>query len=310
MARTKSKRASDARPQTRPSHVTKEFSVACRVSGDDIALEGNPASLSGYIGDIFDILLSLNVEILKLKCTGVITVLGSATLAAEVAESHLPGEIADEMLSQIRLAVPQIIQPALSSKMLVLGGDSADFYIELTLSFEPDPQVTDDINEISNYKLDLTEGKQGQGGPEPLADEEYVRLARQLQERSHAFRQQLAAELTPALNARIRGEDMPHDTLDGKKNLARWVNDEVERFGLAVQCPNTGRPAKLRGVTGSWLDVGRFCFETHIDGKREKSAYSDTLPELTLTDATPPKEPEKDWQQTVRPKASRPGRRR
>lgn len=139
----------------------------------------------------------------------------------------------------------------------------------------------------------------------------YQELARSARERTHAFRQQLAAELAPALNAHIR--TMPHEALEQKKELARWVNDQLRPLGLAVRCPNTGLPARLLGIAGSYrpeVPGGTFCFETYTDGKQRKTAYSDALPELTLTDATPPPEPEKVWQQAVGTKASRAGRRR
>lgn len=131
----------------------------------------------------------------------------------------------------------------------------------------------------------------------------YEEQAKEAARRSHAFRQQLAADLAPALNARIREKDMPHDTLDQKKELARWVNDQLEPLGLAVQCPKTGHPAKLWGITGKYP----FCFEIQRDGKRIKTAYSATLPELTLMDAAPPKAAEVSWQQKVSTKNAHSG---
>lgn len=131
--------------------------------------------------------------------------------------------------------------------------------------------------------------------------------AEKLGEVNHEVRQRIAAELAPALNARIR--EMPHETYEEKKALAGWVNDQLEPLGLAVQEPKTGLPAKLRGIPGNWPGVGRFALEIYSDGKRKNPTVSDQLPELTLMDATPP-EPEKGWQQAVGPKASRAGRRR
>ena len=123
---------------------------------------------------------------------------------------------------------------------------------------------------------------------------------------NHAVRQQIAVELAPALNAHI--QTMPHDDLDGKKKLCDFVNSELERFGLAVKCPNTGLPAKLKATTGHWPGVGRFHFEVYVDGKRKMPAFSDTLPELQLIDATPSQEPETPWQAKVGAKDSRTGR--
>ena len=136
----------------------------------------------------------------------------------------------------------------------------------------------------------------------------YEEKADKLAGLNHEVRQRFAAELAPALNTRI--QTMPHDTYEEKKELARWVNDQLEPLGLAVQCPNTGLPAKLRGHAGNWPGVGRFAFEVYSDGKRKTPSVSDKLPELTLIDATPPNEAEVDWQQAVGPRASRSERRR
>ena len=130
---------------------------------------------------------------------------------------------------------------------------------------------------------------------------------------NHLYRQLLAEQLAPVLNAKIQA--MPHDTYEEKKTLAKWVNAEVERFGLAVKCPKTGLPATFRGHTGNWAEIGRFGFEVYIDGKRKVSAYSDKLPELQLIDVTPSQKPETPtveseipWQDEVRPKSTRSGR--
>lgn len=145
---------------------------------------------------------------------------------------------------------------------------------------------------------------------------EYEWRAPALAKANHEYRQELAAQLTPALNARVQA--MPQGTLDQKKAICDFVAAELEPLGLAVQCPKTGLPAKLKGVAGNWPGVGRFLFEVYIDGKRKQPAASDTLPTLTLIDATPPKEretvipsseqPEGSWQEKVGPKASRSGR--
>ena len=137
-------------------------------------------------------------------------------------------------------------------------------------------------------------------------DAPYEETAEKLGELNHDVRQLIAAELAPPLNARIRA--MPHETYEEKKALAQWVNDQLEPLGLAVKCPKTGLPAKLRAQTGNWPGVGRFAIEIKIDGKQKTPTVSDKLPELTLTDATPQQEPEATWQQEVGPRATRRGR--
>jgi hypothetical protein len=137
-------------------------------------------------------------------------------------------------------------------------------------------------------------------------DAPYEELAREAARESHAFRQQLAERLAPALNARMR--EMPHETLEQKQALAEWVNEQLEPLGLAIRDPKTGLPGKLKGLPGNWPGVGRFAFEVYSDGKRKYPTNTDKLPELTLTDATPPKEPEQLWQEAVGPRDSRRGR--
>lgn len=139
-------------------------------------------------------------------------------------------------------------------------------------------------------------------------DAGYAQLVQSLDGLARALRQQIADRLEPALNAQIRG--MPQETLDQKKELARWVNTELDRLGLAVKCPKTGLPAKLRGVTGHWPGVGRFAIEIYVDGKQKTPTISDTLPEIQLIDASPVLEPETPWQEKVGPRSKRPGRKR
>jgi hypothetical protein len=136
----------------------------------------------------------------------------------------------------------------------------------------------------------------------------YEGIRNELAAANHSVRAVLAKRLEHELNARIH--PMPHETLEQKKELAQWVNDELKPLGLAVQCPNTGLPAKLRATTAHWPRVGRFYYEVQIEGKHEKSAYSDSLPELKLVDVAPSKEPEAKWQGSVGPKETRRGRRR
>jgi hypothetical protein len=131
----------------------------------------------------------------------------------------------------------------------------------------------------------------------------------------HQQRQAWAARLTPVLNARV-GE-MKQGTLEEKKNICNFVNVSLEPLGLAVRCPNTSLPAKLRATTGNRDKtaaehdnlVGTFYFETYVDNKQKKSAFSDTLPGLELMDAFPARELDTHFQNLVGPKSKRVGRR-
>ena len=138
-----------------------------------------------------------------------------------------------------------------------------------------------------------------------LPDDNHGRMAAIISVNA-AFRKEIAEAVAPALNAEVRA--MPHADLDGKKAVCDFVNGELERLGLAVKCPKTGLPAKLKGNPGNRPEIGRFAFEVYIDGNRERSAYSDKLPELQLIDANPANELESRWQAKVGSKDSRPGR--
>jgi hypothetical protein len=134
-------------------------------------------------------------------------------------------------------------------------------------------------------------------------DAPYEAKAENIAALNHEFRQRIAAELAPALNAHIQA--MPHETLDQKKELARWVNEQLEPLGLAVQEPKTGRPGKLRGATGNWPGAGCFQIEVKIDGKQEYPTVSDTLPTLQLMDAEPPQEVRAGYRELVKRKLNR-----
>ena len=119
-------------------------------------------------------------------------------------------------------------------------------------------------------------------------DATYAEQAQAARNITYEVRQRLAKQIAPALNAVIQEND--RETLDEKKAICDFVNDELEPLGLAVQCPNTGLPGKLKATSGSWPGLGTFYFEVYVDGKQKKSAYSERLPTLVLMDAYPPKE--------------------
>jgi hypothetical protein len=133
--------------------------------------------------------------------------------------------------------------------------------------------------------------------------EEQIQAARSL---SHLLRRRIVEQLAPAMNAKIQG--MPQGTLEEKKAICEFVNGELEPLGLAVKCPNTSLPAKLKATSGNWPDIGRFHFEVYIDRERKKTAFSDALPLLELMDAHEPKEMDSHFQKMVGPKSSRKGR--
>jgi hypothetical protein len=172
------------------------------------------------------------------------------------------------------------------------------------------------VDESSQSDINIVSSEiAGQGGPVTLAEEkqesrpwlEYVRLRNELAKKNHAAREEMGRQLKEPLNAAIR--EMPSATLEDKKAICDFVNSELEPLGLAVRCPNTGLPAKLKSTSGSWIGVGTFYFEVYSHGKQKKSAYSDTVPVIEVMDAYPPKDVGTHFQDAVARKSRRAGRR-
>ncbi len=98
------------------------------------------------------------------------------------------------------------------------------------------------------------------------------------------FRWALARRLGEALNQQVSA--MRQASYDDKRALARWVNAELRRFGLALVCPKTGRPSVLLADPGGTPSVGRFQFQSESPEGRKVRAYSSAaLPRLELTAA-------------------------
>jgi hypothetical protein len=94
----------------------------------------------------------------------------------------------------------------------------------------------------------------------------------------------MARRLEEALNQHVGG--MPAATYDDKRAIARWVNAELRRFGLALVCPKSRRPAVLLADPGGIPGAGRFQFQSETPEGRKVRAYSSaTLPRLELTAA-------------------------
>lgn len=119
-----------------------------------------------------------------------------------------------------------------------------------------------------------------------------------LSEIAATVRAEVAIQLQPVLNAKIQA--MPHENYKQKKELAHWVNGQLEPLGLALKCPKTGQPAKLYGDIGARPQIGRFQFVVSIPGERPKRTLSaDVLPELILMDGMPKDQSQTIWQQDV-----------
>lgn len=94
-------------------------------------------------------------------------------------------------------------------------------------------------------------------------------------------REAIAQVLAPSLNK--QAGELAQDTYEDKKHLAKWINAELRRFGLAVKCPKTGFPCLLVATTGNRPSIGRFVLDyTDADGKRHHPISWATLPHLQL----------------------------
>lgn len=172
---------------------------------------------------------------------------------------------------------------------------------------DPDNKY-EEFNKSSDILTDL-EKDQGHGGPVPSIEEKIKELtsglpadydgrSAALSEIHHAFRLNLADSLAPALNDTIQA--MPHGTYEEKKILAKWVNDELRRFDLAIKCPKTGQPSILATGTGNHPEIGRFSIEHKTaDGKRARPVNSPELPHLELMEAAPRREALAEWHERV-----------
>jgi hypothetical protein len=97
-------------------------------------------------------------------------------------------------------------------------------------------------------------------------------------------REKIAEAMEPAINA--QAATMPQSTYEEKKALAKWLNAETRRLGLALKAPKTGMPCFLVATTGNHPSTGRFVFD-YVDeqGRRQHPMSSATLPHLALMPA-------------------------
>jgi hypothetical protein len=110
---------------------------------------------------------------------------------------------------------------------------------------------------------------------------DYASRRETLLQLSDAVRNRLAAAIEPAINSAAAA--FPQSSYEEKKALAKWINAELRRFGLALRAPKTGHPCILVATTGPRPDVGRFVFD-YVDasGKRHHPMSSATLPDLEV----------------------------
>jgi hypothetical protein len=108
---------------------------------------------------------------------------------------------------------------------------------------------------------------------------DYGAVARQLDDADQRFRRTVAEHLEAAINDHLG--NLAQATYAQKQELARWVNNELRRFGLAIKCPKTGLPAILLADPGD-DDRGRFQLDVRVQGKSKRTVSSVKLFQLTL----------------------------
>jgi hypothetical protein len=105
------------------------------------------------------------------------------------------------------------------------------------------------------------------------------------------FRQEFVTKYQPLLNARIQA--MPHDTYEQKKDLAKWVNEELRRFGLAIRCKVEMQEAEgvvervypailVADASNNTAETGRFRLEYQGWGKPKRKLLTIGAPMLEL----------------------------
>lgn len=136
-----------------------------------------------------------------------------------------------------------------------------------------------DVVDVTDRIRELIEGELEQA----LGD-----LPPEYSARRHVFatlhdsvRSVIASALEPVLNEQAAA--MPQETYEEKKALAKWVNAELRRFGLALKSDRTDRPCILVGNPGNRPGFGRFMLQYADEhGKLQNPLTSVTLPHLAL----------------------------
>lgn len=141
----------------------------------------------------------------------------------------------------------------------------------------------------------------------PIEGASFEATLERVNDLEHLTKLEIAKQLEPALNQRLRST--PHGTYEEKQSAASWINNTIRPLGLAVRCPNTGRPGiVVADRQGGVDDVGRFRVEIRDEhGGRARTASSKFLPDFELMVDLPRPEPLAKWTDDIRhrPKSKR-----
>lgn len=114
-----------------------------------------------------------------------------------------------------------------------------------------------------------------------LLPPDYLRSAAILQGVHEHIRVKIAAALEPLLN--LEAARHPQSTYDEKKELCKWINAELRRFGLALAVPDRSEPCFLLANPGGRPGFGRFMlYYFDGNGRRRDALTAVSLPHLSL----------------------------
>lgn len=204
------------------------------------------------------------------------------------------GETGNNFHAQPPIIVPlrQLVLSALADApsgsatgALVANPERFGGQLIVTVVFEWGTREQQQVGEVSGSIVEaFREGVASKLGDLP---EDYPARRQVLAALHDVTRSTIAKALESVLND--HAAEMPHATYEEKKELAKWVNAELRRFGLAIKCPKTGRPAILIGHATGVPGVGRFHIEVlGEEGVAKRTFTGVQLPklELTLADLT------------------------
>lgn len=120
--------------------------------------------------------------------------------------------------------------------------------------------------------------------------QDYATCFEQLQQFQDRLRAEIAAAFQPILQQ--QAALLPLEAYADKQKIAVWVNSQLRELGLAIRCPQTGRPAILvADLRDAETQSSRFRLAIRDErGRQTKTISSKGLPELILMPDAPRRE--------------------
>ena len=121
----------------------------------------------------------------------------------------------------------------------------------------------------------------------------YAEVREQAAAVERAFRAELARQFQPHFTSFVGS--LPRETIEEKQELAKVVNYEMNRLGLALRVPKTGECAFLGADTAGNPNKGEFHFGVRRGEKNTKSRCGEDLPKLELMANDGSRDTKVDW---------------